>query len=121
MSRQNVLVILVVLFAVCVAVPYRFSRHLPLIIRRTSQQIDDKDLELVNEINLMLYQDNRIVPVPQWRERRGQPIIDYTDEFSADPFEVLFTQSVCYVFFFLILAIILESVCSLIYPIITRK
>ncbi|KAE9420753.1 hypothetical protein Angca_000359, partial [Angiostrongylus cantonensis] len=74
MSRQNVLVILVLLFAVCVAVPYRFSRHLPLIIRRTSQQIDDKD--------------NRIVPVPQWRERRGQPIIDYTDEFSADPFEV---------------------------------
>ncbi|VDM62469.1 unnamed protein product, partial [Angiostrongylus costaricensis] len=31
------------------------------------------------------------LPVPKSRERRGQPIIDYTDEFSADPFEVLIT------------------------------
>ncbi|VDO98462.1 unnamed protein product [Heligmosomoides polygyrus] len=26
--------------------------------------------------------------MPRWRARRSQPIIDYTDEFSADPFEV---------------------------------
>ncbi|VDL63904.1 unnamed protein product [Nippostrongylus brasiliensis] len=37
--------------------------------------------------------DDVLVMLPRWRARRSQPIIDYTDEFSADPFEV--PDSVC--------------------------
>ncbi|KAJ1346019.1 hypothetical protein KIN20_000684 [Parelaphostrongylus tenuis] len=74
MPRQHLLMILFILSALHATVPFRFHRHLPQIIRRISQEIHDED--------------NSVVPVTQWRERRGQPIIDYVDEFSADPFEI---------------------------------
>ncbi|KHJ94069.1 hypothetical protein OESDEN_06007 [Oesophagostomum dentatum] len=68
--RLYTLFILAILATVCMAVPFRISRPL---LKRISQLDDQGDVLFV---------------IPQYRERRSQPIIDYTDEFSADPFEV---------------------------------
>ncbi|EYB81237.1 hypothetical protein Y032_0389g533 [Ancylostoma ceylanicum] len=72
MLRLYTLFLLGLLATACMAVPFRIGR--PLAVVKRISQLDDKD--------------SLLLVVPQWRERRSQPIIDYTDEFSADPFEV---------------------------------
>ncbi|CAJ0606726.1 unnamed protein product [Cylicocyclus nassatus] len=71
--RLYTLLIATLLAAACMAVPFRIARVYPAMLRRIPQY-DDSD-----EVLLM---------IPRFRQRRSQPIIDYTDEFSADPFEV---------------------------------
>ncbi|KAK6736374.1 hypothetical protein RB195_019198 [Necator americanus] len=73
MLRLYTLFILGILATACMAVPFWIGRQLPPVLKRISQLDDGDDIFLV---------------VPQVRERRSQPIIDYTDEFSADPFEM---------------------------------
>ncbi|XGW08703.1 hypothetical protein V3C99_011206 [Haemonchus contortus] len=75
MSRMYTLFLLCTVSAVCLSLPFRLVGQLPAsVIARISQPFDEED--------------NVIVIMPQIRTRRSQPIIDYTDEFSADPFEM---------------------------------
>ncbi|KAK6019647.1 hypothetical protein OSTOST_14712 [Ostertagia ostertagi] len=83
MSRMYSLFLLCTLSALCLSLPFRLSGQLPSsLIARISQPFNEED-----DVILMM---------PQLRARRSQPIIDYTDEFSADPFEV--PDSVCTVY-----------------------
>ncbi|KAK5983560.1 hypothetical protein GCK32_017968 [Trichostrongylus colubriformis] len=75
MSPMYTLLLLCALSALCISLPYRFSRRLPSsLITRIANPFDDED--------------DVIAMVPLARARRSQPIVDYTDEFSADPFEM---------------------------------
>ncbi|VDK50256.1 unnamed protein product [Cylicostephanus goldi] len=71
--RLYTMLIAAILAAACMAVPFRVARVYPAMFRRIPQFDDSDDVLLV---------------IPRYRQRRSQPIIDYTDEFSADPFEV---------------------------------
>ncbi|WKX97565.1 hypothetical protein Q1695_013324 [Nippostrongylus brasiliensis] len=75
MSRLYTLLMWSVLSAVVLSVPFRIARPLPSsLVKRIAHELDT--------------QDDVLVMLPRWRARRSQPIIDYTDEFSADPFEM---------------------------------
>ncbi|VDO38134.1 unnamed protein product [Haemonchus placei] len=83
MSRMYTLFLLCTVSAVCLSLPFRLVGQLPAsVIARISQPFDE---EVSHQRQLL---DDVIVIMPQIRTRRSQPIIDYTDEFSADPFEV---------------------------------
>ncbi|KAK6041415.1 hypothetical protein COOONC_21080 [Cooperia oncophora] len=75
MSRMVTLFLLCTLTTLCLPLPFRLTGQLPSsLIERISQPFADED--------------DVILVMPRIRARRSQPIIDYTDEFSADPFEV---------------------------------
>ncbi|KJH50776.1 hypothetical protein DICVIV_03021 [Dictyocaulus viviparus] len=113
MFRQYMFVIFGVLSTMCFATSLLFTHRFPLLVKHMPQESDGTANFILSQRFGKMYPDYRsnfndpgwmkssVLPevelkwdnlalvIPQWRTRRAQPVIDYTDDFSADPFEVL--------------------------------
>ncbi|CAI4232506.1 unnamed protein product [Auanema sp. JU1783] len=79
--RLSTICVLFSFFVSCLfASPFRYQNDVPVFYKRIPHRYPSDAYYQVS------------VPL-MWRIRRSQPILDYTDEFSADPFELDETDS----------------------------